>query len=699
MKKLRKLFFMIALLCFLCGSMVHAETDEMAETTEVIETTETVTTMNSIQRYTYTTFEVGQWVEAKQEPRLANSYNGYFYIPGAISWGFCAQNSLPGWYNNQVKGGYIVEWNDATVRKILYYAPGSPGYTGTNTDYDMDNATYATGYMNGDSNSNTRAQAYIATLANLTDPIVYGYKAYYMYNSETAYQDIAFLGLAPTGSLEVVKYSSNSNLTNNNSNYSLAGAVYGVYAADGDYSAPEYTITLSEWSDGWSGLPQGVKYGWGRIEGLTPGNYWVKEITAPNGFELDQNWYPSYSTAITVTSGTIARVNVYDNPKLGSLEIYKSSTNPEITTNNAQYSLKGAVYGVYFADGDYTTPEYKITTDKNGYGVVKGIPIGAYRLKEITPPQGFLLDENWYPGYQESICVGGNAVATIKVKDKPEVFQLNLIKKQENTDVVIPDVSFEHKRPDGTIEVLHTDANGMITLTGIQYGSHEIKEISALEGYLLNENTIIVSVEAGKPPAIVSELDQSKGKVEWQIKDDRTIEVTIYNRVVPFDLVIQKQNNTGNALEGAEFAIYLDASCTNMVQSSVTDAEGKLEFTDLISDTRYYVKEVKAPTGYCVPTDDSGNPIITEIMVLNVPAKEEFKLYVNGTEYEFGAEGIFSSVGTKTEPKLEMVVINEAGYKLPQTGSSQTVLLCLGAIVCFLFSIFTKTGKRKERKE
>lgn len=125
----------------------------------------------------------------------------------------------------------------------------------------------------------------------------------------------------------------------------------------------------------------------------------------------------------------------------------------------------------------------------------------------------------------------------------------------------------------------------------------------------------------------------------------------------------------------------------------------QLEFTELAADTRYYIKEVKAPTGYCVPTDDSGNPIITEIMVLNVPAKEEFKLYVNGTKYEFGTEGIFSSVGTKAEPKLEMVVINEAGYKLPQTGSHQTVLLCLGAVICFLFSTFTETGKRKERKE
>lgn len=670
--------------------MVHAETNQTTET-------ENSSGSRMLQRTAYATFDSGQWVDAKQMPKLSDGWNGYFYIEGAISWGFCAQNTTPGWYNNQVKGGYIVEWNDATVRKILYYAPGSPGYTGTNIAYDMDNATYATGYMNGDSNNNTRAQTYIASLAGLTDPIVYGYKAYYMYNSETNYQDVAFLGLAPQGALEIVKYSSNSNLTNNNSNYSLAGAVYGVYAQDGEYSTPEYTITLSEWDDGWSGLAQGVKYGWGKIEGLPPGNYWIKEITAPKGFELDPNWYPSYSTPITVSSGNTARITTYDEPQLGSLEIYKSSTNPELTTDNEYYSLKDAVYGVYFADGNYTTPEYTITTDKNGYGVVKDIPIGEYWIKEITPPKGFELDENWYPSYDKSIYVGDNATATIYVEDEPELIEIEILKKQENSEVVIPNTAFEHKSPNGTTDILYTDKNGRILLDSVQYGIHEIREISVMEGYLLNENVVVLSVKPGNQIEVLGELDDSKGKLEWRITESGNVELEIYDKVVPFQLVICKSNNTGEALEGAEFTIYLEESCNNMFAQGVTDADGKIEFTGLTVETKYYLKETKAPMGYRIPTDENGNPTVRELELVNIPAKGEIRFYLDGVECEFGTGNEVSLIETDTEPKVEMSVVNEVGFRLPQTGSSQEIILCYATAFCYFMSIRTK-NKRKEEK-
>lgn len=558
--------------------MVHAETNQTTET-------ENSSRSRMLQRTAYATFDSGQWVDAKQMPKPSEGWNGYFYIEGAISWGFCAQNTVSGWYNNQVKGGYIVEWDDATVRKILYYAPGSPGYTGTNIAYDMDNATYATGYMNGDSNNNTRAQNYIASLAGLTDPIVYGYKAYYMYNSETDYQDVAFLGVAPRGALQIIKYSTNSNLTNNNSNYSLAGAVYGVYAEDGEYSTPEYTITLSEWADGWSGLAQGVKYGWGKIEGLPPGNYWIKEITAPKGFELDPNWYPSY---------------------------------------------------------------------------------------------------------HESIYVGSNATATIQVEDEPKLIQIDLLKKQENSDVVIPNATFEHKRPDGTTEVIATDENGWLKLTEVSYGVHEIREISVMDGYQINENVISFSVEDNKKITMLTELDTSKGNVEWLITEEGNIEVTVYDKVVPFSLVICKQNNMGTALEGARFALYRDAACTDMLQEGITDAEGKIEFAGLTVETKYYLKEIEAPTGYRISTDENGNPIVTELEFSNIPAKGELKFYLDGTEYAFDSENPVILTGTEAEPKVELVVLNEAGYRLPQTGSSEALILCYAAVFCYVMSTTTK---------
>lgn len=119
-------------------------------------------------------FTPGQSVGVTQKPRVSGAGNGYFEISGANSYGYCAENKKSFWGNNQTKYGTIREWNDPVVRKILYYSPGGPGYSGGDLGYDMDNATFATGYQNGSCNNNGRARSYIASLSGKTDPITWG---------------------------------------------------------------------------------------------------------------------------------------------------------------------------------------------------------------------------------------------------------------------------------------------------------------------------------------------------------------------------------------------------------------------------------------------------------------------------------------------------------------------------------------------
>ena len=83
-------------------------------------------------------FTPGQTVGVTQRKRVSGAGNGYFEISGANSYGYCAQNKKSFWGNDQTKYGPVQEWNDPIVRKILYYSPGGPGYTGGNLGYDMD---------------------------------------------------------------------------------------------------------------------------------------------------------------------------------------------------------------------------------------------------------------------------------------------------------------------------------------------------------------------------------------------------------------------------------------------------------------------------------------------------------------------------------------------------------------------------------
>lgn len=94
-----------------------------------------------------------------------------------------------------------------------------------------------------------------------------------------------------------------------------------------------------------------------------------------------------------------------------------------------------------------------------------------------------------------------------------------------------------------------------------------------------------------------------------------------------------KTNTAGTAnLAGAEFTLYRDPACTTPVTSAdyyslntsdtgyvnvstrKTDANGKAKWTGLYTGA-YFLKEIKAPDGYKVNVDASGNVEVTEVPV------------------------------------------------------------------------------------
>lgn len=198
-------------------------------------------------------------------------------------------------------------------------------------------------------------------------------------------QDCAQFGykkINRNGWLQAYKFSTNTGVTDGNSNYSINGAQFTVYNA-----SYEAVGTLTAGANGYTN----------KIE-LPEGNYLIKETRAPeSGYYIEPQW--AEGQWVTVTAGHTAEAPLVqwigDTPITPSLKLKKESANPQITDDNACYSLAGAVYTVY-KDAACTQTAATLTTDANGNTPAITLPLGTYYVKETTAAQNYMLDPNMY---------------------------------------------------------------------------------------------------------------------------------------------------------------------------------------------------------------------------------------------------------------------------------------------------------------
>lgn len=99
-----------------------------------------------------------------------------------------------------------------------------------------------------------------------------------------------------------------------------------------------------------------------------------------------------YNTTIENQLCGVFKAVPVEKPK-ADLEVIKSSANSAITNNNGNYSLAGAVYGVY-RDQSCSNEVGRITTDSSGRGRLTGLELGTYYVKELKASPGYGLDTN-----------------------------------------------------------------------------------------------------------------------------------------------------------------------------------------------------------------------------------------------------------------------------------------------------------------
>ncbi|MEQ52432.1 LPXTG cell wall anchor domain-containing protein [Listeria monocytogenes] len=122
-----------------------------------------------------------------------------------------------------------------------------------------------------------------------------------------------------------------------------------------------------------------------------------------------------------------------------------------------------------------------------------------------------------------------------------------------------------------------TDSDGKIVMDGLQSGKYKLVETEAPTGYTIS--------------------DEYKDGKEITVTADAVTNVTIENTEQTGSVVLTKEDSVSKAtLSGAEFELQ-NAAGTKVQANLTTNADGKLEVSDLAPGDYKFV-ETKAPTGY-----------------------------------------------------------------------------------------------------
>ena len=320
------------------------------------------------------------------------------------------------------------------------------------------------------------------------------------------------------------------------------GYVFGLYTAEdiGDVPADVLLEVLTTDDQGVAQASVALPYG----------NYYLRELAVPlETIEMLTDKLP-------LTIDSELNVQHYDSPIYNTMFKAKIGVYKLDAADRAR-GLAGAVFEVRDASGKLFDT---ITTNEDGYAETIGLPVGEYKVKEGTPPAGFVLSDEV-------------KTVTLTTEDK-ETAVFEFTNRANEAKVRKLDSHTGQPLANATIKVTDaggkvffegkTGADGYITMKELPAGKYTWQEIAAPDTYSID-------------PALYSFTIDAYGKVAGDVEFANT----------PITLEILKMNTyTGAPMAGITFTLQ--------------DGEGKVVKTKLVEG------------GYRIPAEDGAETFVTD---------------------------------------------------------------------------------------
>ena len=336
--------------------------------------------------------------------------------------------------------------------------------------------------------------------------------------------------------------------------------------------------------------------------------------------ELTKDTSGNYSASVTDSNGVLSDFNFASNSGNGITFSQKGNTLTITATPEA-------------AKGLSTEKTYSATG--SAYG--------------IDPDEAVLC---WYDstGKYQSLAsytgVGRDPVkAYIKIKATvaDEVGSLSINKTDADTGKALAGVTYRLFDSAGNkIADVTTGADGMAVFSDLPLGSYTYQEISAPEGYVVDDTKYPITITTGT----------------LNITETRT------NAMAKGNLTVRKVDVTGSPLAGAELLLETstDGQTWTEVSKITTDKTGIAKWEDLKIGAQYRVTETKAPAGYTLM-----------------------------------AEPLFTGTLDSSNPDVTITACNSAGFVLPFTGGNGFIApIMFAALAAFAGVYFYKKSNIKE---
>lgn len=406
--------------------------------------------------------------------------------------------------------------------------------------------------------------------------------------------------------------------------------------------------------------------GYATSEDLAYGEYVIKEAKAPNGYVVDVN----QEAVVDIKAEETYDTELSDKRVNATINLVKEDKDTG-DRPQGEATLEGAVYGLY-AKEDILDPSMdgtvlhkkdsligQITTDKNASGTIENLYLGEYYWQEISPSEGYELDETKYPftaSYKDqntiTVTVDSTVRETIRtgefdiIKTITDGSQSEIMTNEKGAEfvaVLLMDYEANGKdiqkalqyakenRSEKEYAVLTTNKNGYATSGKLAYGKYIIQQTkkgeNAEETDIL-EGTFTFEVTEANGQTIIKGGDTSGNSLE--VGDDGKMHYHINNRPSDYFLKLVKvdaESGKQIILSDATFKVknlatgeYVRQKVAGVwVDEFNTDKDGYVILPLKLKSGKYQLEEIKAPHNYLL----NGTSIPFEIKKSEVTSEDE----------------------------------------------------------------------------